>query len=235
MQLWMAFVIGLAGSLHCVGMCGPIAMALPVKPNSNWLQLLNGRLLYNLGRMSTYAVLGLLFGAFGKGLALTGFQQGISITLGAIMILMAIFFTQSERIIAKLSGADRWSKWLRNQLAVRLKLGSNRSLFTIGLLNGLLPCGFVYFGIVGAISTGSSLYGALYMAFFGLGTFPMMQLMAMAGTTLSVKFRTGMRKFAPAIVVVFACLFILRGLNLGIPYVSPKIDAAQGIEKVKCH
>ncbi len=235
MQLWTAFIIGLAGSLHCVGMCGPIAMALPVKQNSNWFQLLTGRLLYNAGRISTYALMGLLFGAFGKGLALTGFQQGISIGLGVLLAIMAIFYTQSEKIINKLSGASKWSSWLRNQLAVRLKLGNNRSLYTIGLLNGLLPCGFVYFGIIGAVSTGSALYGALYMALFGLGTLPVMQAIAMAGTTINVKFRNRMRKFAPVVVLVFAGLFILRGLNLGVPYLSPTMDTKHGIEKMKCH
>lgn len=235
MELWTAFIIGLAGSLHCVGMCGPIAMALPVKQGSNWWQLLGGRLLYNFGRITTYALMGILFGAFGKGLALAGMQQAVSISLGVLLLLMALFYYRSEQLINKLSGAGKWSAWLRGKLAHYLKLGDNRSLYTIGLLNGLLPCGFVYFGIVGAISTGNILLGSAYMALFGLGTLPLMQVMAMAGSAVNVKARLFMRKLAPAVVVVFACLFILRGLNLGIPYVSPKINTGHGIEHAKCH
>lgn len=196
---------------------------------------MGGRLLYNLGRIVTYASMGVLFGAFGKGLALAGMQQAVSIGLGVLLLLMAVFYYQSEQLINRLSGATRWSGWLRGKLAYHLKAGDNPSLFTIGLLNGLLPCGFVYFGVVGAISTGSVPMGAAYMALFGLGTLPLMQVVAMAGSAINLKTRTTLRKLAPAIVIVFACLFILRGLNLGIPYLSPKINTGQGVERVKCH
>lgn len=235
MELWTAFVIGFAGSLHCVGMCGPIALALPTGGRTGFWQLLPGRLLYNLGRITTYSVFGLLFGTFGKGLALAGMQQGMSITLGVLLLIMALTYGRTEQWINKVSGINKYSYKLKAALGEHLKLGTDRSLYTIGLLNGLLPCGFVYFGIIGAISTGSALQGSAYMALFGLGTLPLMLATAMAGSFLSVKWRGMARKLTPAIAVVFAVLFIMRGLDLGIPYISPKLGNGTKMHKMKCH
>lgn len=235
MELWTAFVVGIAGSLHCVGMCGPIALALPTGGRTGFWQLLPGRLLYNLGRITTYSIFGLLFGVFGKGLALTGMQQGISIALGVLLLVMALSYGRTEQWINKVTGINKYSFKLKEALGKHLKIGSDRSLYTIGLLNGLLPCGFLYFGIIGAISTGSALQGAAYMALFGAGTLPLMLGTAMAGSFLSVRWRGLARKLTPAIAVVFAVLFIMRGLDLGIPYVSPKLGNGTEMHKMKCH
>lgn len=226
-----AFVIGLAGSFHCVGMCGPIALALPNQFGSR-LKITFSRIFYNLGRIFTYSLMGALFGLFGKAFALAGFQQAVSIGLGALLLLMALFSVNLEHNFLKIPALYRFNSFIKSILGKLLKVNKQSSLFLIGALNGFLPCGFVYLALAGAITTGTSFDGALYMALFGLGTFPLMFATSLLGGILSIKTRSVFRKLAPAMFILFSCLFILRGLNLGIPYLSPHIE---GIEKVKCH
>lgn len=233
MELWTAFIIGLAGSLHCVGMCGPIAMALPIRRDAGTWNLLGGRVLYNLGRVTTYSVLGIIFGIFGKGLALAGLQQTVSIVMGVMLLLTALLSVNWEQHINRITGIGKLSLKVKQGLGKYLKVSSNKSLYTIGLLNGLLPCGFVYIGIVGSISMGTVWGGSAYMALFGLGTLPLMLATSMAGSFINVKARTFIRKLTPAIAFIFACLFIVRGLNLDIPYISPKMDKVGQMKK--CH
>lgn len=224
-----AFLTGLFGSFHCVGMCGPIAFALPTKSGSNTSKII-GRIIYNLGRIFTYSVLGLIFGFFGLGLKLAGLQQSISIAAG-ILIIITVFIN----FLKPQSFGLNPFKFLSKNLVQKLfKNGSNKTLFIIGLLNGLLPCGFVYIALIGASVTQNALQGALFMALFGLGTFPLMFSVSLIGQFLSVKLRSTLSKLTPYLAVLIACLFILRGLNLGIPYVSPKISkTAQQIEYCK--
>lgn len=231
--------LGLIGSLHCIGMCGPIAVALPLKEH-NWSSKIAGGLLYNIGRSITYAAMGLLFGLLGQGIQLAGFQQWASILLGIILIgsvLYPYFFNQQLNFTNLVSG---YAGRLVNNLR---KLFSNRSmasLFAIGLLNGLLPCGLVYVAIAGAINTNSVTAGALFMGLFGIGTIPLMLLVSLSGNAIGTGLRTKLRKAVPYFVVLLGVLFILRGLALGIPYVSPKsekleLHAKQDSDESCCH
>ncbi|PCH49303.1 MAG: hypothetical protein COC22_06865 [Flavobacteriaceae bacterium] len=219
-MLWTAFVLGLAGSFHCIGMCGPIAFVLPVDRSSKTKTFFQ-TFLYNIGRLISYSLIGLLFGFIGKGLYLAGFQQRLSVLMGVIMIVIII-------IPISLFNRYNFSKPLYKIInQVKLKLGfylskkSNKALFLIGFFNGFLPCGLVYMALIGSISTGNSLQGALYMAIFGLGTIPMMSSAILLGNFISVSFRTKIQKAIPVFVVIIGILFILRGLGLGIPYISP--------------
>lgn len=231
--LWTAFIIGLAGSFHCVGMCGPIALALPTNFNSGF-QITFSRILYNLGRIFTYAMLGAVFGLFGKAFALAGFQQAISIALGVLLLAMALFSINLESNFITIPFFVKFNGFIKSKLGKLLKVNKQSSLFFIGALNGFLPCGFVYVGLVGAITTGTVINGALYMALFGLGTFPLMFATSMLGSILSIKTRNLFRKLTPAMFILFACLFIIRGLNLGIPYLSPQINTTD-VGAAKCH
>jgi sulfite exporter TauE/SafE len=217
-----AFMLGLVGSLHCAGMCGPIAIALPLN-NQSWFARISGGLLYNFGRTLTYGLLGLIFGFAGMGLALGGAQQWVSIVLGALMILTVL--------IPRIGGAGRKVAGMADKLTgaikkpfIRLfKLKTYRSLFFIGLLNGFLPCGLVYIALAGALVMSKYYEGAFYMVFFGLGTVPMLLAISIAGNIISQKLRHKLTKAIPFIIILLGILFILRGLNLGIPYISPKI------------
>ncbi len=223
MEVWTGFLVGLLGSFHCVGMCGPIALALPVFGESK-LNLIIGRLFYNFGRIITYSVMGFLFGLLGNRVILFGLQQDLSITLGLIIL---IYVLTPKKIKAKISEFTLYksvTNFIKINFAKLIYKKSHKSLFTIGLLNGLLPCGFVYVGIAGAISTADAINGAIYMAMFGLGTTPIMFLTSTIGKVLTINLRSRINKLIPAFTFLLAILFILRGLNLGIPYISPKFE-----------
>lgn len=215
-----AFITGLISSMHCVGMCGPIAFALP--KTGNGLQgIAIGRLLYNLGRITTYAFLGVVFGLFGQGLKLAGFQQSVSIAAGVFMFIAALMAIINKKPI----GSEYLFKFLGHRFTKQLFNGKNQaSLYGIGLINGFLPCGFVYFALIGAGVTQHAWNGALYMAVFGLGTLPLMYIISMVGHFVANSVRNTFNRFIPYLAMVLAIFFIVRGLNLGIPYVSPKIN-----------
>ena len=181
-------LLGLLGSLHCAGMCGPVAVALPLN-NQSWFSRISGGLLYNGGRIITYAALGAAFGLAGMGLALGGVQQWISITIGAVMILF-VLIPRLGAAGKKISVLTESISGLLKQPFVKLfRIRTYSSLFTIGLLNGFLPCGLVYIALAGALLMSRVYEGAFYMVFFGLGTIPMMLAIAVAGNILSQKIR----------------------------------------------
>ncbi|MDX1827934.1 MAG: sulfite exporter TauE/SafE family protein [Lutibacter sp.] len=219
-MLWTALILGLAGSFHCIGMCGPIAFILPIDKSSVAKTFIQ-TFLYHFGRLISYAIIGILFGFLGKGLYLAGFQQNLSILMGVIMILTVII---PVRIFNKFNFSKPLYKLigkLKQNLALYLNKKSNKALFTIGFLNGFLPCGLVYMALIGAISTGNAFQGGLYMAVFGLGTIPMMSGAILLGNFINVSIRNKIQKIIPILVIIIGLLFILRGLGLGIPYISP--------------
>lgn len=215
--------IGLIGSFHCIGMCGPIAVALPLKEH-NWAAKIGGGLLYNFGRTITYAIMGLLFGLLGQGIHMVGFQQWASIILGIALIISVLFPYFFNKKLSFTNLVSGYSGRLVNNLRKFFNKRSYTSLSIIGLLNGLLPCGLVYVAIAGAISTGSVTHGALFMALFGLGTIPMMLVVSLTGHAISSGLRSKMRRVVPYFVFILGILFILRGMSLGIPYISPKAE-----------
>ncbi|WP_456377717.1 sulfite exporter TauE/SafE family protein [Lutibacter sp.] len=219
-MLWTALLLGLAGSFHCIGMCGPIAFIIPVDRTSK-AKMFYQTFLYNFGRLLSYSLIGLLFGFIGKGLYLAGFQQRLSVLMGVIMIAaivipISIFNKYNfSKTLYKIIGK------VKSKLGFYLSKKSNKALFLIGFFNGFLPCGLVYMALIGSISTGNALQGSLYMALFGLGTIPMMSAAVLLGNFVSISFRSKIQKVIPIFVVVIGLLFILRGLGLGIPYISP--------------
>ena len=229
--LFSALVLGLLGSFHCAGMCGPIAIALPLHGNTIPQKIFGGAL-YNIGRTITYGIMGAVFGAIGQGLQLIGFQQKISVVMGALMIISvlfpALFRNQYSMDKSWISVVGKLKKQIGKMFSIR----SFQSLFFIGMLNGLLPCGLVYMAIAGAIGTGGIVQGSLYMILFGLGTIPMLLAISLAGNVLSMTIRNRINKLIPVLVVIVGILFVLRGLSLGIPYLSPpKQKIEQKFEK----
>lgn len=216
MELWTAVTMGLVGSLHCVGMCGPIALALPYRGGSR-AAMIGSVLNYNLGRAAAYASMGLLIGLFGQGLFVAGLQTYFSLALGVLFLTAAIFSINIEQKLLKLSWLTKLNNWVKARLSRVLGGRSPANLFYIGLLNGLLPCGLVYMAIAGAITTGAPYQSALYMALFGLGTLPLMLLTAVSGQFISLSWRRRLRKLMPLFLAAFALLFIMRGLNFNIP------------------
>jgi sulfite exporter TauE/SafE len=216
MYLWTAFTIGLIGSLHCLGMCGPIAMALPYQAKSKWLTAIN-IMQYHLGRVITYALLGGLIGLLGRGLFLAGLQRSFSIAAGVLLLIMAVFSLKASSSLVSIPFVNRAFFWVKSAMGRLLKNKSPSSILFIGMLNGLLPCGLVYMAIVGAVSTGDVFKGMGYMALFGMGTVPLVLLASVAGTFAGMRLRNTLRKLVPVFLVAFAALLIMRGLNFDLP------------------
>ena len=220
-MLLSAFIFGLLGSLHCVGMCGPIAFLLPVDRDNN-LRKLYQIFLYHFGRLFAYSLIGLAFGLVGKSLSLFGLQQQLSIYIGVLMLIVIFLPTKIFNKYNFSKPLYRLLGKVKNSLGTALKKKNPDTFFTVGFLNGFLPCGLVYMAVFGAIAGGSALQGSLYMLLFGLGTIPLMTTAIWIGNFLSGKVRQHVRKAIPVFLTIIAILFILRGMGLGIPYVSPK-------------
>jgi sulfite exporter TauE/SafE len=231
MQFGAAFIIGLLGSLHCVGMCGPIAMALPLTAKEK-SKVIFQSFLYNLGRMTTYATMGLILGLMGWGIALAGYQKAFSIGLGALLIITAIFSISIEQKLFSNSVFRRGFNWVKTKLSKALSIKGNASAFKIGLLNGILPCGLVYIALAGAVASGTAIKGAIYMAAFGLGTLPMMLgVMVVSNFNKKVFFR--FRRWIPVGLVVFGMFLVYRGIVIDMPADLSLWEA--GGFKMKCH
>jgi sulfite exporter TauE/SafE len=229
MEIWTAFLLGLVGSLHCAGMCGPLALALPATGRTRASFLL-GRLNYNLGRILTYSLLGAVVGLVGESLALAGLQRWVSLAAGLAILLGLI---ASSRYALD-TPAVRLVSWLKSGFARLLQQRSLSSLLVLGLLNGLLPCGLVYAACAGAVAAGGFFSGTQYMLAFGLGTLPMMLGLGLVGKQLHWVIRFKFQRLIPASLLLLSSLLILRGLALGIPYLSPNLSDAPG-KHAACH
>jgi sulfite exporter TauE/SafE len=207
-------------------MCGPLALALPVVGTGRASFILS-RLAYNAGRLATYVALGTLSGVLGQALAFAGFQQWLSLLAGS-MILAGLLFTQYAARGAAIKGVA----YIKRIFGALLRRRSYPALLALGATNGLLPCGLVYVGVTAAATSGSPSASAEYMLAFGFGTLPMMLAVPLLGRGLNLRFN--FRKLVPASVALVAVLLILRGLSLGIPYLSP--DLATGVPHCPaCH
>ena len=233
-MLYSAFIFGLISSFHCIGMCGPIAMMLPVD-RSNEVKKITQIITYHIGKLTAYGTLGLIFGLLGRSFYLAGMQQQLSIIVGILMILVAVI---PERIFAKYNFSKpiyRVITKVKSSLGQQFKNKSYKSLFTIGLLNGFLPCGMVYVAIFGAIAMQSVSLGVLYMLLFGIGTIPMLTAVIYISNVLSFSFRGTLQKIIPVVAVVIGMLFIIRGLGLDIPYLSPSNMSLFVQSEANCH
>jgi sulfite exporter TauE/SafE len=215
--------LGLAGSLHCVGMCGPIALALPGKRKLSW-NAAGTKMWYQAGRVTSYTMLGALAGYGGEAVVSAGFAQSLSIVSGILMILTAIVQLVLHKNIIPATITDRVLGPLHRLFSRALRGGDSAiGHYGIGLVNGLLPCGLVMSALMGAIGTGSATEGALFMSLFGLGTVPLMSAVAILGVSLSCKLRNKLRYATPAVAIIIGIVFIFRGMSLNIPYLSPAI------------
>lgn len=231
--LTTAFVMGGLGSFHCIGMCGPIALSLPLVAKSNLSKFISS-LLYNFGRIITYSLIGAIAGLAGKTFALFGAGQWLSVVIGAMIIL---FVALPGRIFTKTKIFQPFFNSIRKALGHFLSDQHYYNSFMIGILNGFLPCGLLYMAIGTAVATGSIINSSLFMASFGLGTLPLMWVVAFWGSFLKLNMRHSIRKLYPYMMLLMGVLLIVRGLGLGIPYLSPAYDTActHGKDAIQCH
>ncbi len=223
MELWTGLVLGLVTSLHCVGMCGPIAVALPAGfPSKS--RLIMSRLLYNAGRTVTYTALGIGSGIIGQTIAMAGLQRSLSIATGIIILLAVLLPTRLIHRIIPTQAVAKGTAKIKQVWGTMFRSDSLYALFIIGLLNGLLPCGPLYVALAAAAATGSVFGSAGFMFFFGLGTTPTLLATSLFGPVLGVSIRQRLAKLLPVGAVVLGLLLVLRGMSLGIPYISPNMD-----------
>ena len=227
MYLGTALALGLVGGLHCAGMCGPLMLALPVAGHSRHA-FIAGRISYQLGRISVYAILGVVAGAIGQTLLLAGVQRWVSLTLGVVLLAGLLI---SPRLI-EFPWMVLWISKLKRAMAQFLKRRSIASLAALGGLNGLLPCGLVYAAFAAASATSDAIEGATYMFVFGLGTAPTMLGISLSGRLVPTAVRLRLRYLAPVTMGLVGGLLILRGMALGIPYLSPDLGSSK---PVCCH
>lgn len=230
---WIALLLGFFGSLHCVGMCGPLALAIhSAKDQKGWAAL-GGSILYNSGRTLGYIVLGLLFGIVGSLAAFSGAQRIMSIVLGIVMILFFLFSTNPDQLIAKSPFLKKIYGRVTMTLGNLLKKSKRIPIFYLGIVNGFLPCGLVYLAIAGAISLGN-IYGSIgFMLFFGLGTFPAMVVLAVGHQSVSQQLRVSLSKLYPYISLVLGIYLVYRGLMSKLPLELNFFEAIKN--PILCH
>lgn len=222
----IALGLGLTSSLHCIGMCGPIAFSLGLNPDDK-LDFTFRNLTYQLGRILTYTLLGAIIGIIGEGVSFSGLQNPFSIAVGIMMILMAFLPKNLENSSSSFRLFNQFMYKLKASLGKFIRQNNYKSLFTTGLLNGLLPCGAVYAALTGSLAMGGILRGAVFMFFFGLGTIPLMFLSVIMGNVVGLKTRERILKLLPILMILLGVLFVLRGLDLDIPYISPTLESLQ--------
>src|SRR5690606_5398854 len=223
-----ALILGLGSGFHCIGMCGPIALSMGLTKQ----QALNFHLqntTYNLGRIVTYAFLGAILGIVGEGFNVAGIQQYLTVGVGILLIVMALFSFGGKDFASKIPFLSKFLLSIKINLGKYLQKPGYSSRFITGILNGFLPCGMVYIALTASLAAGAVWQGAAFMALFGLGTFPFMFAVVFFGNMMNTAFRIKVLKIIPVMMIILGGLFVLRGLELGIPLVSPKKEAMQVI------
>lgn len=227
------FTIGAAGSLHCMGMCGPLSLALPVQHLSKFQKTFS-LLLYQLGRIITYAAIGLLLGLAGRRIYISGYQQWFSIIAGTLILITALLYFLKKRG----AGFSFFNSFYQRVQHIIIRILKNPSgmisYLLLGMANGLLPCGMVYIALASSLTFSQTTDSVAFMAMFGAGTLPAMLFVAYAGMLIKPEIRSAFRRAVPVFVSLMGVLLILRGLNLGIPYISPELPQSPG-ESVICH
>lgn len=236
-MLWAAiiagFSLGAVSSLHCVGMCGPLALALPVHHLSKTHQLIS-LLLYQLGRIITYSAFGLLFGLAGRRIYLAGLQQWFSIIMGIVVLVLVILYWVYKNPLQPFLLKKLFSAVQSYMMKAFLSAKGSAGFLLLGMANGLLPCAMVYVAIAGALTATQVSYSVVFMAMFGAGTLPAMMAVGYFGRMASIPVRNMFRKSIPVFMTILAIILILRGMNLGIPFISPILPGPAG-DTVVCH
>lgn len=210
-MIWTAFVLGILGSIHCVGMCGPIALAVPTIPGKKRLSVST----YLLGKSFTYATLGAVFGLMGLGLSMNGFQSQLSIFTG-LFILAFLILPKFQKFINRLIPLGFQSS-IQRGIAKRIKIGSFTGLFSMGVLNGFLPCGLIYIAVAAAMETGFIETAALYMFIFGMGTSVVLWIATLSRDWFIQWNPALFKKTVPYFTFALGLLFIVRGILFQLP------------------
>lgn len=208
-MIYSAFIIGFLGSFHCIGMCGPIALSLPLSPHSHVARWV-GHFIYQSGKISAYVVLGMMIGAMGEGITLLGMQKSYNMLLGLFLFLLGVGSLSGKFNL--LFYLEQKMGYLKNRMGNFIHRNTNTALFSIGFLNGLLPCGLVYIAILGASSFGNLVNSVLYMFFFGLGVMPALVFVSVFGHFAGITLRNRLKKIYPLTSLALGIFLIFRSV-----------------------
>lgn len=231
MEVMSGFLVGIVGSLHCAGMCGPLVLALPLT-RSERMSIAWQSFIYNSGRVVVYGILGLLLGVIGWGIQISGFQKILSIAIGVIMIITALKAWLPSFNISRYSIGQKFSAYSNQVIKKLFTINNNFSALRIGMINGLLPCGLVYVALASSVTLASPLKSMSYMLLFGIGTMPMM-LAIMIGGRMFKGVARKLKFLLPIFTVLLGIYLIMRGLSLHVAD-NPQ-DILDGIVKMSCH
>ena len=217
---YLAFFMGLLGSIHCAVMCGPLLLAVQAGQGISWKTTFN-KLLYQFGRILTYGLIGLFLGLLGNVASLQGWQQGFSLVTGILLFAIGLFYmfgkSSSKLAAIQTKAIQPFAKFMGKWL---YRPGGS---FVAGVLNGILPCGMVYMALASAVNADSIWNSFYFMLLFGLGTLPLLLVFSFAGNFPKRIFKKGFSTVLPILFILMGLWFILRGANLDIPYLSPLI------------
>lgn len=217
---YLAFFMGLLGSIHCAVMCGPLLLAVQAGQGISWKTTFN-KLLYQFGRILTYGLIGLFLGLLGNVASLQGWQQGFSLVTGILLFTIGLFYmfgkSSSKLAAIQTKAIQPFAKFMGKWL---YRPGGS---FVAGILNGILPCGMVYMALASAVNADSIWNSFYFMLLFGLGTLPLLLVFSFAGNFPKRIFKKGFSTVLPVLFILMGLWFILRGANLDIPYLSPLI------------
>jgi sulfite exporter TauE/SafE len=208
--------MGLMSSFHCISMCGPISLALPIHGQTK-LKQFSGLLIYNAGRAFTYSFFGIVIGSVGSVVGWIGYLRYLSIFSGVLILLYVIWPSRFSRVLSTPGFWQKMVKRLKKGMSAMLKSKTLTGWLTLGILNGMIPCGLVYLALISSVATGSAMNGGLFMLIFGLGTFPTMMAVGFSKNLISPVIRNKIRKFSPVILALAGLLLVTRGLLIQYP------------------
>jgi sulfite exporter TauE/SafE len=218
-NLLTVITIAFLGSFgHCIGMCGGIVVAystIKIEPKSSKVSQGVAHLLYSLGRVVTYSLLGAIFGYLGGVVTFSNTANGVLLIFaGVVMVLAGLSLMGKIKFLTLIEHSFSSSDTYKKAFRTILNSKSNLSFFLLGMLNGLLPCGFVYFFAITAASTADPMYGALVMAVFGLSTIPAMFTLGFLTTlTSATSFRNMMISLASIAVILYGAYTVYNGYD----------------------
>ncbi|WP_229254108.1 sulfite exporter TauE/SafE family protein [Dyadobacter sp. NIV53] len=226
----LAVTMGLMSSFHCISMCGPIALTLPVRKGNFW-QKFAGLSVYNGGRAISYAMLGAVIGCVSSSLVWIGYLRYLSVFAGMLMLVYVFWPSKLDLYFHPPKFWQEVINHVKKGMSEMLKSRKIHGWFMLGMLNGLLPCGMVYLALMSSVATGSISGAGTFMLLFGIGTLPMMMAVGFFKNWFTPVLRTQIRKLTPVILAVAGIWLVGRGIFIQ----YPSVNSGSSAQITICH
>lgn len=225
-MFYSALVLGFAGSLHCLGMCGPLSLLLPADKTKRTTFII-GRLIYNSGRITTYALMGTLVGWLNQSTSVLVSQKYVFLTIGPLLLLYSLLPKKTQNRVGMLPFIQRSTGVLKKSISKLHKKRGHLAQFLFGTINGLIPCGLVYAALGAAILASSTMNSMLFMVIFGLGTLPMMMAFGLVGKVNLRFLRLNPELIYRISFILIACIMIYKGVHIS--QNTPQAHSSTGV------